>query len=49
MFKFLSRLGDSNEREVRALQPIVERITALEPEIQAGERLPVRRLEPQGG
>jgi preprotein translocase subunit SecA len=35
MFKFLSRLGDSNEREVRALQPIVERITALEPEIQA--------------
>ena len=35
MFKFLSRLGDSNEREVRALQPIVERINALEPEIQA--------------
>ncbi len=35
MFKFLSRLGDSNEREVRALEPIVERITALEPEIQA--------------
>jgi preprotein translocase subunit SecA len=35
MFKFLSRLGDSNEREIRALQPIVERINALEPEIQA--------------
>ena len=35
MFKFLSRLGDSNEREVRALQPLVERINALEPEIQA--------------
>jgi preprotein translocase subunit SecA len=35
MFKFLSRLGDSNEREVRALQPIVDRINALEPEIQA--------------
>ena len=35
MFKFLSRLGDSNEREVRALQPIVERINELEPEIQA--------------
>jgi preprotein translocase subunit SecA len=34
MFKFLSRLGDSNEREVRALQPIVDRINALEPEIQ---------------
>ena len=35
MFKFLSRLGDSNEREVRALEPIVERINELEPEIQA--------------
>jgi preprotein translocase subunit SecA len=35
MFKFLSRLGDSNEREVRALQPAIDRINALEPEIQA--------------
>jgi len=35
MFKFLSRMGDSNEREVRALEPTVERINALEPEIQA--------------
>jgi preprotein translocase subunit SecA len=35
MFKFLSRLGDSNEREVRALDPIVQRINELEPEIQA--------------
>jgi preprotein translocase subunit SecA len=35
MFKFLSRLGDSNEREVRALHPIVEQINALEPELQA--------------
>src|SRR5574338_251989 len=35
MFKFLSRMVDSNEREVRALQPIVDRINALEPEIQA--------------
>src|SRR3990170_64130 len=34
MFKFFSRLSDSNEREVRALQPIVDRINALEPEIQ---------------
>jgi preprotein translocase subunit SecA len=34
MFKFLSRLGDSNEREVRSLQPIVDRINALEPEVQ---------------
>ncbi len=35
MLKFLSRLGDSNEREVRALEPAVERINALEPEVQA--------------
>ena len=35
MFKFLNRLGDSNEREVRALEPLVERINALEPEVQA--------------
>ncbi len=35
MFKFLSRMGDSNEREVRALQPLVDRINELEPEIQA--------------
>ncbi len=35
MFKFLSRLGDSNEREVRDLQPLVDRINAIEPEIQA--------------
>jgi preprotein translocase subunit SecA len=35
MFKFLSRLGDSNEREIRALQPLVDRINELEPEVQA--------------
>jgi preprotein translocase subunit SecA len=35
MFKFLSRLGDSNEREIRALQSIVDRINELEPEVQA--------------
>ncbi len=35
MFKFLSRLGDSNEREIRTLEPIVERINELEPEVQA--------------
>ena len=29
MFKFLSRLSDSNEREIRALQPIVDRINDL--------------------
>ena len=35
MFKFLSRLADTNEREIKGLQPIVDRINALEPEIQA--------------
>ncbi len=35
MFKFLNRLGDSNEREVRALEPLVEQVNSLEPEIQA--------------
>ena len=35
MLKFLSRLTDSNEREVRTLQPFVDRINAFEPEIQA--------------
>ncbi|MCC6175484.1 MAG: preprotein translocase subunit SecA, partial [Chloroflexi bacterium] len=35
MLKFLSRLGDSNEREIRALEPIVARINELEPEVRA--------------
>ena len=35
MLKFLSRIGDSNEREVRRLDPIVAHINALEPETQA--------------
>jgi preprotein translocase subunit SecA len=35
MMKFFSRLTDSNEREVKALQPIVDQVNALEPEIQA--------------
>src|SRR5687767_7405089 len=35
MMKFLSRLTDTNEREVKALQPLVDQINALEPEIQA--------------
>jgi preprotein translocase subunit SecA len=34
MLKFLSRLGDSNEREIRALGPLIDRINALEPEVQ---------------
>ena len=35
MLKFLSRLADSNEREVRRFEPIVARINALEPEFTA--------------
>jgi preprotein translocase subunit SecA len=35
MMKFLNRLVDSNEREVRRLEPVVERINALEPEFEA--------------
>src|SRR5438477_4168104 len=31
MMKFLSRLVDSNEREVRRLEPMVAEINALEP------------------
>jgi preprotein translocase subunit SecA len=35
MLKFLSRLTDSNDREVRRLEPIVAQINALEPEFTA--------------
>jgi preprotein translocase subunit SecA len=35
MLKFLSRLADSNEREVRRFEPIVARINDLEPEYSA--------------
>ena len=35
MLKFLSRLTDSNEREVRRFEPIVARINELEPEYAA--------------
>jgi preprotein translocase subunit SecA len=34
MFKFLSSLVDSNEKEVKRMQPRVERINELEPEFQ---------------
>ena len=32
MLKFLGRFVDSNEREIRRLQPVVDQINALEPE-----------------
>jgi preprotein translocase subunit SecA len=35
MMKFLSRLVDSNDREVRRLEPLVERVNALELEYEA--------------
>jgi preprotein translocase subunit SecA len=35
MLKLLSRVVDSNEREVRRLEPLVERANALEPEYRA--------------
>jgi len=34
MFKWLGGLVDSNERELRQLQPVVERINSLEPEFE---------------
>ncbi len=36
MFKFLTKVfGSKNERELRKLQPVVDKINALEPEMQA--------------
>ncbi|HEX8939942.1 MAG TPA: preprotein translocase subunit SecA [Candidatus Limnocylindrales bacterium] len=35
MLGFLSRFVDSNDRELRRIQPLVDRINELEPEIQA--------------
>ena len=35
MLKLFSRVVDSNEREVRRLEPLVERANALEPEYRA--------------
>ncbi|HEX79409.1 MAG TPA: hypothetical protein G4O19_04550, partial [Dehalococcoidia bacterium] len=34
MLKWLSGLGDSNEREIKRLQPLIDKINALETEIQ---------------
>ena len=33
--KFFSRFVDSNDREIRRLQPVVDEANALEPEIEA--------------
>ena len=34
MFKWLSNLTDSNEKEIKRLQPLVDRINSLEPEFE---------------
>ena len=34
MIKLFSRLADSNEKELRRLQPIVDKINELEPEFE---------------
>jgi len=33
MLKFLGKLLDSNERELKKFQPLVEKINSLEPEM----------------
>jgi len=39
---FLSRFVDSNDREVRRVQPLVDAANALEPELQAETDAPIR-------
>ena len=34
MFKFFSKLADSNEKEIRRLQPQVDKINGLEPDFE---------------
>ncbi len=44
MFGFLSRFVDSNDRELRRIQPLVDRISELEPEMQARSDEEIRAL-----
>ncbi len=44
MLSFLGRFVDSNERELRRLQPLVERTNELEPEMQARSDAEIRAL-----
>ncbi len=44
MLGFLSRFVDSNDRELRRLEPLVERIAELEPEMQARSDEEIRAL-----
>lgn len=42
MLGFLSRFVDSNDRELRRLDPLVDRINELEPEMQARSDAEIR-------
>src|ERR1035437_2342953 len=42
MLGFLSRFVDSNDRELRRIEPLVERINELEPEMQARSDAEIR-------
>jgi preprotein translocase subunit SecA len=44
MLGFLGRLADSNDREIRRIQPLVGRINELEPEMQARSDSEIRAL-----
>jgi preprotein translocase subunit SecA len=44
MIGFLGRLVDSNDRELRRIQPLVDRINTLEPEMQARSDEEIRAL-----
>jgi preprotein translocase subunit SecA len=48
VFNFLTKVfGSKNERELKQIQPLVEKINALEPEVQAlpDEQLKARTAE----
>ena len=42
MLGFLSRFVDSNDRELRRIEPLVDRINELEPEMQARSDAEIR-------
>jgi preprotein translocase subunit SecA len=44
MFGFLSRFVDSNDREIRRLEPLVERINDFEPEMEARSESELRAI-----
>ena len=44
MLGFLSRFVDSNDRELRRVQPLVDRANELEPEMKAHSDAEIRAL-----